>query len=47
MAKVLPGAEPSSGRSGEILPVLPSRHEWAVGCRSSWGLLVVARVTLE
>ena len=44
MAKVVLGAKPGSGRSKEILPLLPFQCEWAVGCRSSWDLLVVARV---
>lgn len=44
MAKAVLGAKPGSGRSKEILPLLPFHREWAVGCRSSWGLLVVTRV---
>lgn len=44
MVRVVLGAKHGSGRSKEILHLLPFHHEWAVGYRSRWNLLVVARV---
>ena len=44
VAEVVLGAKPGSGRSQEILALFPFPHQQAVGHRSEWDLLVVARV---